>query len=46
MEKPELRRQEEWVPLTKEQFRERFFERFYDPSFEILIDCYSEIFCC
>src|SRR3989344_2542077 len=34
MEKPELRRQEEWVPLTKEQFRERFFERFYDPSFE------------
>ena len=34
MGKPALRRQSEYVPLTKEQFRERFHARFYDPAFD------------
>ena len=34
MPKPTVRRQTKWVPLTKEEFRERFFARFYDPAFE------------
>lgn len=34
MDKPDVRREKEWVPLTKEQFRERFFARFYDPAFD------------
>ena len=34
MPKPAVRRQEKWVPLTKEQFRERFYARFYDPAFD------------
>ena len=34
MAKPAVRRQSEWVPLTKEQFRERFFAKFYDPVFD------------
>lgn len=34
MSEPEVRKQDPFVPLTKEQFRQRFFERFYDPVFE------------
>lgn len=34
MSKPVVRRQAEYVPLTKAQFRERFFDRFYDPAFD------------
>ena len=34
MAKPAVRRQAEYVPLTKEQFRERFFSKFYDPAFD------------
>lgn len=34
MTKPAVRRQAEYVPLTKAQFRERFFDRFYDPAFD------------
>ena len=34
MPKPAVRRQDEYVPLTKEQFRQRFFSKFYDPAFE------------
>lgn len=34
MDKPAVRRQSEWVPLTREQFRERFFAKFYDPAYE------------
>ena len=37
MAKPSLRRQTKYVPLTKEQFRERFFARFYDPAFDEVI---------
>ena len=29
-----MRRQTKYVPLTQEQFRERFFARFYDPAFD------------
>jgi hypothetical protein len=32
--KPTVRRQTKYVPLTEEQFRERFFARFYDPAFD------------
>ena len=34
MNQPAVRRQSEYVPLTKEQFRERFFAKFYDPAFD------------
>jgi multimeric flavodoxin WrbA len=34
MPTPRVRRQGEWVPLTKDQFRARFFARFYDPVFD------------
>jgi multimeric flavodoxin WrbA len=34
MSKPAVRRQAEYVPLTKDQFRERFFAKFYDPAFD------------
>jgi multimeric flavodoxin WrbA len=34
MAKPRVRRQDEYVPLTKTQYRERFFARFYDPAFD------------
>ena len=33
MVEPSIRHEKEYVPLTKEQFRERFFARFYDPAF-------------
>lgn len=32
-DKPAVRRQGEWVPLTKAQFRERFYQKFYDPEY-------------
>ena len=34
MARPTVRRQTKYVPLTQEQFRERFFARFYDPAFD------------
>ena len=34
MSQPAVRKESEYVPLTKGQFRERFFARFYDPAFE------------
>ena len=34
MTKPSVRRQSEYTPLTKEQFRARFDARFYDPAFD------------
>src|SRR5688572_9814207 len=34
MSKPTVRKQSPHVPLTKDQFRERFFARFYDPAFD------------
>jgi multimeric flavodoxin WrbA len=34
MSEPSVRKQAPYVPLTREQFRERFFARFYDPAFD------------
>jgi multimeric flavodoxin WrbA len=34
MAKPEVRKQDKYVPLTREQFRERFYARYYDPAFD------------
>jgi multimeric flavodoxin WrbA len=34
MAKPEVRTQSKFVPLTREQFRERFFAKFSDPAFD------------
>ena len=34
MSMPTVRRQGEWIPLTKAEFRDRFFARFYDPAFD------------
>ena len=34
MDKPKVRKQDPYVPLTREQFRERFYARFYDPAFD------------
>ncbi len=34
MSTPEVRRQSEYVELTKDEFRARFYARFYDPVFD------------
>jgi multimeric flavodoxin WrbA len=34
MAKPDVRKQDQYVPLTKEQFRSRFYARYYDPAFD------------
>jgi multimeric flavodoxin WrbA len=34
MTRPSVRKQDKYVPLTREQFRERFFARYYDPAFD------------
>lgn len=44
MPPPTVRRLTEYVPLTKEQFRERFFARFYDPVFEQVSDALEQVF--
>ena len=31
---PIVRKLTQYVPLTREEFRSRFFERFYDPAFD------------
>jgi hypothetical protein len=31
---PTVRKLTQYVPLTREEFRSRFFERFYDPAFD------------
>ena len=44
MSKPAVRRQADYVALTKEQFRERFFARFYDPAFEEVASELEKVF--
>ena len=44
MSKPAVRRQSEYAALTKEQFRERFFARFYDPVFEEVVPELEKVF--
>ena len=34
MTDPKVRKQSKYIPLTREQFRGRFRERFYDPAFD------------
>jgi multimeric flavodoxin WrbA len=34
MDKPDVRRQDPFVPLSKDEFRKRFLAKFYDPAFE------------
>jgi multimeric flavodoxin WrbA len=36
MKTPRIRHEAKYVPLTRAQFRERFFARFYDPAFDEL----------
>jgi multimeric flavodoxin WrbA len=38
MTKPEVRRLEPFVPLSKDAFRARFMQRFYDPAFDEVRD--------
>jgi multimeric flavodoxin WrbA len=38
MAKPDVRKQSEYVPLTREEFRKRFFARFYDPAFDAVAE--------
>src|SRR5258705_4432820 len=33
MAKPSVRKESKYVPLTKDQFRDRFFAKFQDPAF-------------
>jgi hypothetical protein len=44
MPSPNVRRQGEWVPLTKAQFRERFYARFYDPAFDAVATELERVF--
>jgi hypothetical protein len=44
MARPEVRRLEPYVPLSKEAFRERFMERFYDPAFDDVRDELERVF--
>ena len=44
MSTPTIRRQGEWIPLTKAQFRERFFARFYDPAFADVAAALEQVF--
>src|SRR5262252_2288727 len=34
MPKPEVRHQSPFVPLSKDEFRKRFYAKFYDPAFD------------
>ena len=44
MSMPTVRRQGEWVPLTKAEFRDRFFARFYDPAFDAVAPELERVF--
>lgn len=44
MTQPTVRHLTEYVPLTKEQFRARFFARFYDPAFDEVSDALELVF--
>ena len=38
MPTPTVRKLEKYVPLTKDEFRRRFMQRFYDPAFDTVRD--------
>ena len=39
-----VRKLTQYVPLTREQFRRRFFERFYDPAFDAVQSELEKVF--
>jgi len=41
---PSVRREAKYVALTKQQFRERFFARFYDPAFDTVKSELEKVF--
>ncbi len=43
-DQPGVRRQSEYVPLTKAQFRERFYQKFYDPEFGKVAAALEQVF--
>jgi multimeric flavodoxin WrbA len=44
MAHPEVRRQDPFVPVSKEEFRRRFYARFYDPAFESVAAELEQVF--
>lgn len=46
MDQPKVRHFEDYVPLTKDEFRGRFMQRFYDPAFDRVRDELERIFEC
>ena len=44
MSQPTVRKQDPYVPLTQDQFRERFFARFYDPAFDAVTPELEKVF--
>lgn len=46
MDQPKVRHFEDYEPLTKDEFRARFMQRFYDPAFDRVRDELERIFEC
>jgi len=44
MSKPAVRRQAKFVPLTKQEFRQRFLAKFYDPAFDAVAAELDKVF--
>ncbi len=44
MSKPTVHSQAKYAPLSKQEFRERFFARFYDPAFEAVASELEKVF--
>jgi multimeric flavodoxin WrbA len=44
MTQPAVRRQDKFVPISKDEFRRRFFARFYDPAFESVMPELEKVF--
>src|SRR4051812_9292033 len=44
MPKPDVRHQSPFIPLSKDDFRKRFYERFYDPAFEAVAPELERVF--
>jgi multimeric flavodoxin WrbA len=42
--KPAVRKQTKYVPLSKEEFRKRFYAKFYDPAFEKIAPELEKVF--
>lgn len=44
MDKPKVRRLETWQKLSKDEYRKRFFGRFYDPAFDAVKEDLEKVF--